>query len=214
MTGAASISASTAAGDRATSAGTITAARRRCRAEGCHDATGGVAGGQIGYRWQAGSWVFGVEARATGPIFRAPTSASAFPGVTNRHRDRRIRPVHRSGRLRLEQRPALREGRRRRDRRPVQRLSTGDRCRRSTRRRNPLGRRGRTGLEFGFAPNWSAAVEYNHLFMGTAPITSSRSPDRRGDAHRPHPPGRRHGHRPHQLPLGRPGRREVLIFAT
>src|ERR1700738_2302257 len=26
-------------------------------AEGCHDATGGVAGGQIGYRWQSGTWV-------------------------------------------------------------------------------------------------------------------------------------------------------------
>jgi outer membrane immunogenic protein len=23
-----------------------------------------------------------------------------------------------------------------------------------------------TGLEFGFAPNWSVAVEYDHLFMG------------------------------------------------
>src|SRR3981081_1528455 len=32
-------------------------------AEGCHDATGAVAGGQIGYRWQAGSWVFGIEAQ-------------------------------------------------------------------------------------------------------------------------------------------------------
>src|SRR6201990_2551099 len=31
--------------------------------EGCHDATGGVAGGQIGYRWQSASWVFGVEAQ-------------------------------------------------------------------------------------------------------------------------------------------------------
>src|SRR5271170_6868117 len=29
--------------------------------EGCHDATGAVAGGQIGYRWQAGGWVFGLE---------------------------------------------------------------------------------------------------------------------------------------------------------
>src|SRR5438477_5376438 len=29
--------------------------------EGCHDATGGTAGGQVGYRWQASSWVFGVE---------------------------------------------------------------------------------------------------------------------------------------------------------
>src|SRR3954470_6892853 len=32
-------------------------------AEGCHDASGAVAGGQIGYRWQAGTWVFGVEAQ-------------------------------------------------------------------------------------------------------------------------------------------------------
>jgi outer membrane immunogenic protein len=30
-------------------------------AEGCHDATGGLVGGQYGYRWQATNWVFGVE---------------------------------------------------------------------------------------------------------------------------------------------------------
>src|SRR5262249_37333562 len=29
--------------------------------EGCHDASGGMVGGQIGYRWQAANWVFGVE---------------------------------------------------------------------------------------------------------------------------------------------------------
>jgi outer membrane immunogenic protein len=29
--------------------------------EGCHNGTGGLAGGQIGYRWQAANWVFGVE---------------------------------------------------------------------------------------------------------------------------------------------------------
>src|ERR1700723_2726517 len=31
--------------------------------EGCHNATGGLAGGQIGYRWQTANWVFGVEAQ-------------------------------------------------------------------------------------------------------------------------------------------------------
>src|SRR5438270_4945634 len=30
--------------------------------EGCHDATGGTAGGQVGYRWQSGAFVFGLEA--------------------------------------------------------------------------------------------------------------------------------------------------------
>jgi outer membrane immunogenic protein len=32
-------------------------------AEGCHDATGGVVGGQFGYRWQSAAWVFGLEAQ-------------------------------------------------------------------------------------------------------------------------------------------------------
>src|SRR5215467_4708628 len=33
-------------------------------AEGCRNAGGGVAGGQIGYRWQwGGGWVFGLEAQ-------------------------------------------------------------------------------------------------------------------------------------------------------
>src|SRR3954465_6653422 len=31
--------------------------------EGCNDKGGGVIGGQIGYRWQAGTWVFGLEAQ-------------------------------------------------------------------------------------------------------------------------------------------------------
>src|SRR5438105_10377171 len=32
--------------------------------EGCHDASGGVVGGQLGYRWQTGAWVFGLEGQA------------------------------------------------------------------------------------------------------------------------------------------------------
>jgi outer membrane immunogenic protein len=28
-----------------------------------------------------------------------------------------------------------------------------------------------TGIEIGFAPNWSVAVEYDHLFMGSPNIT-------------------------------------------
>src|SRR3954447_5160540 len=31
--------------------------------DGCRDLSGGVIGGQIGYRWQASQWVFGVEAQ-------------------------------------------------------------------------------------------------------------------------------------------------------
>jgi len=32
-------------------------------ASGCRERSGGLAGGQIGYRWQASQWVFGVEAQ-------------------------------------------------------------------------------------------------------------------------------------------------------
>src|ERR1700741_4188098 len=38
--------------------------------EGCHDATGGTVGGQIGYRWQASNWVFGLEAQGNWANFR------------------------------------------------------------------------------------------------------------------------------------------------
>src|SRR4051794_7985759 len=31
--------------------------------DGCVSRSGGVVGGQIGYRWQANQWVFGVEAQ-------------------------------------------------------------------------------------------------------------------------------------------------------
>ena len=30
---------------------------------GCRDRSGGLVGGQIGYRWQASQWVFGLEAQ-------------------------------------------------------------------------------------------------------------------------------------------------------
>src|SRR3954451_23892990 len=56
-------------------------------AEGCHDATGAVAGGQIGYRWQASSWVFGLEAQGDWANLRGSNTSAPLaltPGVTNR----------------------------------------------------------------------------------------------------------------------------------
>ncbi len=79
----------------------VTAAGVFSFAEGCHDATGGTAGGQIGYRWQAGTWVFGLEGQGNWADFRGSNVSLAFPGFVNTYG--------------LEQRPALREGRRGRD---------------------------------------------------------------------------------------------------
>ena len=60
-------------------------AGRRTAAEGCHDATGGTVGGQVGYRWQAGTWVFGVEAQGNWADFKG-SNISLFSGHPQRVR--------------------------------------------------------------------------------------------------------------------------------
>jgi hypothetical protein len=52
--------------------------------EGCHDATGGTAGGQFGYRWQSGTWVVGLEAQGNWTDLRGSNPSLAFPGTTIR----------------------------------------------------------------------------------------------------------------------------------
>src|SRR6266702_4968054 len=49
--------------------------------EGCHDATGGVAGGQIGYRWQSGTWVCGLEAQGDWADLKGSNNSVLFPGI-------------------------------------------------------------------------------------------------------------------------------------
>src|SRR3954469_15296751 len=51
--------------------------------EGSHDATGGVAGGQVGYRWQTGTWVFGLEAQGDWANLRGRNVITAFGVNTN-----------------------------------------------------------------------------------------------------------------------------------
>ena len=52
--------------------------------EGSHDATGGTVGGQIGYRWQASQWVFGLEAQGNWADFHGRNvQPLAFPAFSN-----------------------------------------------------------------------------------------------------------------------------------
>ena len=73
MTGAASTSAPTAVGAQAATAGIPPLPPSCVGPEGSHDATGGVAGGQVGYRWQTGTWVYGLEAQGDWADLRATT---------------------------------------------------------------------------------------------------------------------------------------------
>src|ERR1700748_531542 len=54
-----------------------------CGPEGSHDATGGTVGGQIGYRWQQGPIVFGVEAQGNWADFSGDNVSLVF-GDRNR----------------------------------------------------------------------------------------------------------------------------------
>jgi outer membrane immunogenic protein len=134
--------------------------------EGCHDADGGTAGGQIGYRWQASSWVFGLEAQGNWADFRGSNESLFFPGFANESRidafglftgqvgyaANNVLFYVKGGaavtadRFRIRNIPA-----------DVVVATTGD----DTRWGASVG----AGVEFGFAPNWSAGIEYNHLFM-------------------------------------------------
>ena len=170
-TGAASTSAPTAAGGRAASAGTQPSSRSSAP-EGCHDATGGVAGGQIGYRWQSAAWVFGLEAQGDWADLRGSNVSLLIPAFTNRSQidafglfTGQIGYAWNNALLYVKGGAAVTDNRQ--CRHHAQRRSRR-RCRRSqTRWGGTVG----AGIEFGFAPNWSAAVEYDHMFMRTKDTT-------------------------------------------
>ncbi len=170
-----------------------------------------MAGGQIGYRWQTGSWVFGLEARATGPICSGSNVSLLNPAQHQPVPDRRVRPVHRPGRLRLQHRSAVLQGRRA----PSSPIATTSlRQRRALSRllgRQPLGRHGRHRPRIRLRSElvgWRSSTTI--CSSATAPRPSPTPPAARCSAPTAFP-GRRSGHRPRQLSLGRPGRREVLI---
>jgi outer membrane immunogenic protein len=47
--------------------------------EGCNDPTGGEVGGQFGYRWQTGHWVFGLEAQGDWANLTGSNTSSIIP---------------------------------------------------------------------------------------------------------------------------------------
>jgi outer membrane immunogenic protein len=80
--------------------------------EGCHSATGGTVGGQIGYHWQAANWVFGLEAQGNWADFKGSNaSLSGLVGnTTNQTKVDAFGFLTGPDRLRVQQRSALREG--------------------------------------------------------------------------------------------------------
>ena len=139
--------------------------------QGCHNATGGVVGGQIGYRWQASNWVFGVEAQGD---WASLTGSGASLGVrlpaTNQTKvdaiglfTGQVGYTWNNVLLYVKGGAAVTD-----NKYSTSFTATGVVYNQAsdTRWGGAIG----TGLEFGFAPNWSVAVEYDHLFMGNPSI--------------------------------------------
>jgi outer membrane immunogenic protein len=139
--------------------------------EGCHDATGALAGGQFGYRWQFANWVFGLEAQGDWADFKGSNVSLFNTAITNQTKIDAFGLF--TGQVGYAWNNVLwyvKGGAAVADdtyRGFVTATSLGVDTASQTRWGGVVG----TGLEFGFAPNWSVAVEYDHIFMGSHNVT-------------------------------------------
>jgi outer membrane immunogenic protein len=133
---------------------------------GSHDADGGTVGGQIGYRWQTGGWVFGLEAQGNWADFNGSGINQVAPGLTNNSKMdafglftgqigyawNNVLLYAKGGAAVTDNNYAVIS-----NATAATLSSTGD----NTNWGAVVG----AGLEVGFAPNWSVGVEYDHIFM-------------------------------------------------
>jgi outer membrane immunogenic protein len=157
--------------------------------EGCQSPSGATAGGQFGYRWQTGAWVFGMEAQGNWADFKGTTASIFTSGLTSNQSkiddfgmfSGEIGYAWNNTLLYVKGGAAVTEDK-------FIGLNSGSAFDTATEDR--WGGTVGAGIEYGFAPNWSAAIEYDHLFMGhnsdtfmttTAPTSLSRTDSIRQD---------------------------------
>ena len=135
--------------------------------EGCNNATGAVVGGQIGYRWQSANWVFGVEAQGDWADLTG-SNKSGFLGIGSNpeFNTTKIDSIGLfTGQIGyawnnvlwyLKGGAAVTHAKYNGSVADIFSDHASD-----TRWGGAVG----AGVEYGFAPNWSVGVEYDHLFM-------------------------------------------------
>jgi len=139
--------------------------------EGSHDATGGTVGGQIGYRWQQGPLVFGVEAQGNWADFSGDNVSNVFAPDSNRTKidafglfTGQIGYAWNNALLYVKGGAAVTDNKYE----VISGLGLGTLASTTdTRWGGTVG----VGFEYGFAPNWSFGLEYDHLFMGRQDVT-------------------------------------------
>src|SRR3954465_15764361 len=127
-------------------------------AEGCHDATGAVAGGQIGYRWQSGQFVFGLEAQGDWADLSGSRASLSNPAFTTRTKVEDLGLF--TGQIGYAWSAALfyLKGGAAFTRNRFDVLTTLGGVNVATASSNRWGGTVGVGFEYGFAPNWSAGV--------------------------------------------------------
>ena len=137
-------------------------------ADGCRSRSGGLVGGQVGYRWQANQWVFGLEAQGDwadlsnqrisliNPLFSTRTQTDAIGLFTGQ-----IGYAWNQALFYVKGGAAVTSNR-------FSVLTTLGNVELASASATRWGGTAGVGFEYGFAPNWSFGVEYNHLWMGDA----------------------------------------------
>jgi outer membrane immunogenic protein len=137
-------------------------------ADGCADRSGGLFGGQLGYRWQTGGWVFGLEAQGDwadlsntrvsliDQAFSTRVSTDAIGLFTGQ-----IGYAWNAALFYVKGGAAVTSN-------SFDILTTLGGATVASASATRWGAAVGVGFEYGFAPNWSFGVEYDHLFMGDA----------------------------------------------
>ena len=152
-------------------------------ADGCASRSGGVLGGQMGYRWQSSQFVFGLEGQGDWADLKGSRVSISNPGFSTGTRVNGIGLF--TGQIGYAWNAALLY------------LKGGAAVTSSSAFINTLGgagvasasstRWGGTmgfGFDYSFSPNWTAGIEYDHLFMGSSDNTFSVNPLLGGAANR------------------------------
>jgi outer membrane immunogenic protein len=146
--------------------------------EGCNNASGETVGGQIGYRWQTSAWVFGVEAQGNWADFSGSNTSALF-GRTLANTSKIDAFGLFTGQIGYAVNNALfyvkGGGAVTSNKFSGAGLPVTEGCdvnhitdfAKEARWGSTVG----AGAEYGFAPNWSVGLEYDHLFMGRSSDT-------------------------------------------
>jgi outer membrane immunogenic protein len=141
--------------------------------EGCHNATGGAAGGQIGFNWQTGPLVLGVEFAGDWTSLKGENASLVFTAPQNTNRTKVDGILAATGRLGYAFDAALLYvkggGAWVSDKYDSRNTATGISTATASETRTGWTVGG--GFEYGFTPNWSFAVEYDHYDFGTKGVS-------------------------------------------